>query len=390
MLFRYACIAFVMLMTLGALPCRAEPFVYQGRLDASGQAATGRFDFQFEYYGTPTGGIVALTFEALDVQVTDGLFAVELPEPPTLQRRWLEISVRPHGAPVAYTALTPRSFIGAAPVATTSLDQPWISTASGLTYGDGDEIVLLNRTNRIGNEFFGVGADTSGFGGMYISTTSEDGEPFYGYSAGGGINAFHYFDGETGRMRLTIAGREAVNVDSSGNTVILGTIQADSFEFSSPEPDVVSVPPAAFRPANQVSFVPYVAGGTAASAYVNQPTSLAVLVAPVSLPDGATVTELTSTMTDLDSGRQLVTQLARISRTGGGQNMALVSTGTAEVGTYLTKTDDSILVGREVVDNVNYSYEIWVNPSFGSNGWPGNSNLAVNHVQVTYTLERAR
>ncbi|MCA9311192.1 MAG: hypothetical protein KDA21_08300 [Phycisphaerales bacterium] len=387
MSFRCVLIAFVVLMA-AALPGRAEPFTYQGRLDASGDPVDGRFDFRFEYFGAVAGGIPSLSVEILDVQVSDGLFSVELPEPPTLLRRWIEISVRPHGAPVSYTVMSPRSFIAAAPVATTSLDQQWVVTPTAIYHGDGDDIVLINRTSRIGTEFFGVGADTDGYAGMYISTTGEDGRPFYGYSAGGDVDAFHHFDGATGRLRLTVRGREVMSVDGDGDVIITGALVADGVEFSAPVPRIIAVPPAAFRPDSQVSFVPHVAGGTAAAAYVNQPTNINRLVAPISLPHGSTVTDLTATITDLDNGRSLAVQLVRIPRTGSSETLAQVGTTGVEVGSFLTRTDDTVLVGRELVDNINFSYEVWASPAL--TGWTGNANLAIHHARVTCMVESAQ
>ncbi len=67
-----------------------------------------------------------------------------------------------------------------------------------------DGFVGIGRETPItASEDFGIQSQSAiGFGGMYVSTTGGGGRPFYGYSAGGESDAYHYFDGASNQWRL--------------------------------------------------------------------------------------------------------------------------------------------------------------------------------------------
>ncbi len=95
-------------------------FTYQGQLKESGLLANGPYDFQFALYDAATGGSqVGSTLTRDDVGVTDGLFTVELDFGDVFdgEERWLEIAVRPGDNTGAYTTLSPRQLLTAAPYA---------------------------------------------------------------------------------------------------------------------------------------------------------------------------------------------------------------------------------------------------------------------------------
>jgi trimeric autotransporter adhesin len=95
-------------------------FTYQGRLNDNASPANGIYDLRFAIYdavsaGSQVGGV--LTNAA--TSVTGGLFTATLDFGPgifTGAPRWLELSARTNGAS-AFTALTPRQPISAAPYA---------------------------------------------------------------------------------------------------------------------------------------------------------------------------------------------------------------------------------------------------------------------------------
>ncbi|MFG0331106.1 MAG: tail fiber domain-containing protein [Phycisphaerales bacterium] len=72
------------------------------------------------------------------------------------------------------------------------------------------------------NTMLSIWSDTNNWAGSYIETTGASGRPFYGYSAGGNIDAYHYFDGQTNQWRL-YAGGERVTVSASTGNVGVGT-----------------------------------------------------------------------------------------------------------------------------------------------------------------------
>jgi len=86
------------------------------------------------------------------------------------------------------------------------------------------DYVGVNRPDRwVGTECFGVHADTTSWGGMYIDTAGDDGRPYYGYRTGGDSNAalaFHYLNGQTGAWHLMVGGDERLSVTAEGNVGI--------------------------------------------------------------------------------------------------------------------------------------------------------------------------
>ncbi len=95
-------------------------FTYQGQLKEGGLLTNGPYDFQFSLYDAASGGSqVGSTLTRDDVGVSDGLFPVELDFGDVFDgnERWLEIAVRPGDSTGAYTTLTPRQQLTAAPYA---------------------------------------------------------------------------------------------------------------------------------------------------------------------------------------------------------------------------------------------------------------------------------
>ena len=82
----------------GAAPL-SSAFNYQGFLAQNGVAAQGQFDLRFEVYDAPGGGgQIGSTVFLNDVDVTNGLFSVQLDFGPEIflgDARWLATAVRP-------------------------------------------------------------------------------------------------------------------------------------------------------------------------------------------------------------------------------------------------------------------------------------------------------
>jgi hypothetical protein len=86
--------------------------------------------------------------------------------------------------------------------------------------------VGVNRTSPIvGSEAFGVRTEVAGnaLGGMFVETSSSNGNPFYGYSTDGEIDAYHYFDGDATRWVMHVDGSNRLTVQANGN-VGIGTM----------------------------------------------------------------------------------------------------------------------------------------------------------------------
>lgn len=117
-------------------------FTYQGRLTDGGAPANGAYDFTFALYDDPTAGAqVGGTVTRDDVNVSDGLFTVMLDFGDVFDGTalYLEIGVRPGTSSGAYTTLTPRQPLTAAPYAAYARRAPW-SGLSGVPEGFADGV----------------------------------------------------------------------------------------------------------------------------------------------------------------------------------------------------------------------------------------------------------
>jgi len=96
-------------------------FTYQGRLLDGGQPANGAYDLQFALADSPfEEGYIGPTLTDAPVLISNGLFTVTLDFGFGVfdgSARWLEIGVRTNGSADAYTVLSPRQPITAAPYA---------------------------------------------------------------------------------------------------------------------------------------------------------------------------------------------------------------------------------------------------------------------------------
>ena len=185
-------------------------FTYQGQLFDAGVPANGVFDFEFELWDADVGGSqIGSTQIHNAVPITDGRLLILLDFGANAfdnADRWLEVTVDT-------VLLIPRQPVTRVPYA--------IQTRG--IFVDQDQRVFVGRDTHITPaEVFGIHRDTSLFGGMYVSTSSQQGMPFYGYSAGGGvgdIDAYHYYNGSTGKWHLYNNG-DRLTVQSNGNVGI--------------------------------------------------------------------------------------------------------------------------------------------------------------------------
>lgn len=215
---------------------------HQGVLkDANGIPLSGNFVITFRLLDAATDGN-ELWSEMQGVEVTDGLFNVALGSVESLdslafdEPYWLGISVnngpelepRLPLAAVPYSlkaksvsagSLTPADFDPAAGSEgqVLTIDGGQVAWKDPATHGlnaieqsNGNYRVLLNRTNAIGVEWFGVRAPVTGenqWGGMYMETNGEgidNARPFYGYAHNGQAMAWHEFHSGSNEWRLIL------------------------------------------------------------------------------------------------------------------------------------------------------------------------------------------
>ncbi|MFG0306086.1 MAG: hypothetical protein ACF8Q5_07710 [Phycisphaerales bacterium JB040] len=313
-----------------------EPFVFQGLLRDGGARASGAFDLRFELWDQGVGGSQAATLELADVPVVEGLFTVTLDFGagfPNAETRWLEVQVSPDAPSVAYEALGERQYLAAAPFAAVDLGEPW-QPAGGqrlAIFEDGvNKVALINRQNRIGSEYFGVGADTSTFAGMYTSTTEEIGRPFYGYAAGETIDAYHWYDGNIGSFRFWMNGVERFMINQSGDLLFGGNAQvngaltalgdadvggevtADGYAYESDQARSMFVGPSEFALSRGL-FMDQLIRSTSE---VSLASGFGELIAMVSLPEGAQVQGVYFMGTDNSAANSWVFQTRKLTENG--------------------------------------------------------------------------
>jgi hypothetical protein len=210
---------------------------YQGRLLTSGSPSDGLYDFEFRLYDAAAGGLQIGGLNFVDnAAVSDGRFTVNLDFGQSAfggGARWLDIRVRP-GAGGAYTQLTPRQKLNAAPYA---LGMPNVYTNETSSYvGVGRDAPVT------GADEFGVNSTTvaNQYGGMYVNTSDAGGWPFYGFATGGVARAWTWYNGTTSEWKLYNGG-ERLTISSGGGLEILSTTTTDGLRINDTADDGVQI-----------------------------------------------------------------------------------------------------------------------------------------------------
>lgn len=383
---------------IGALVCasigmvaHADPFTYQGQLNDEGHPANGAYDLVFQLMDAPVGGsIVGLAVNLEDVDVIDGLFQVEIDFNTTFDGsdRWINVLVRDGASTGVYDQLSPRQPLTATPeaqhakVADTALNAPWVVAPGVIVYGGGDDKVFINRSNSItAAEYFGVHGESTGFVGMYISGPA-DSDPFYGYSVNNSVNAYTFYDSGSSEWRLVNNSSTVLVAEDSGDIRITNDVQADSFEFDAPKTRRVAVSGDVFRPWS--STVPYFSFRTGSTGAYVATASNDWMIAPITFPDGATLTKMTVYCTDTAPGDLII----RLNERGHNDLFApaVFNISTSGLnGATLELVDSTPVPGREVINYATHHYSLFVQGSI----WPGNDTMVIGSVVIEYTIDEA-
>ena len=122
-------------------------FTYQGQLKQSGAPANGSYDFEFRLFDLAESGVQQGPLDPKsDVAVENGLITVNLDFGSVFDgnQRWLEVRVRDGASTGAFTPLTPRQELTAAPYALAALGGP---AGSGLWQSSAANIFNTNAGN---------------------------------------------------------------------------------------------------------------------------------------------------------------------------------------------------------------------------------------------------
>jgi hypothetical protein len=210
------------------VPVQPTSFTYQGRLNETGGAANGTFDFQFALFIDSMGGTAIGTVAKTGVAVANGIFTVELdfglgafPD----EIRWLEIRVKSQAA-AEYTPLSPRQKITNSPLAlraarATLAENAQNAFAIGSTPAaqiikEGDARLTDSRAPAAGSA-------------NYIQNQNSSAQASANFNIEG-KGAANIFDAQT---QYNIGGARAFKVDTRDNNLFVGrnTGTANSYGY---------------------------------------------------------------------------------------------------------------------------------------------------------------
>ncbi len=170
-----------MLFPAEPLFAQGTAFTYQGRLNDSGNPASGTYDLRFTVYDSTNspGTVMAGPITNAATPVSNGLFVVNLDFGPgvfTGPARWLDIGVRTNGSPNPFTILSPRQSLTPTPYAifansasnlfgTLPASQLTGTLLSNAFVGYTNTVALTNSGNLFSGTFNGIFSGT--FGGIF-------------------------------------------------------------------------------------------------------------------------------------------------------------------------------------------------------------------------------
>ena len=303
-------------------PVLAQNQTYQGLLSEAGQPANGTYDIRFDVYTDQfAGSTVGIGNLFNDQLVSNGLITNTFNVGTDVfngEDRWMQISVRPGASTGTFTPL-PRQRITATPYAIRSLNERWTPSGSVLRTDPGVSTVRINTdSSPFTDAGLVVRGGSSGFSGMYSDIESATGSSYFGWAIAGVSRAELVYSGSTSTLRLSLGGVTQATITQaglvglgltpsgterlqvSGDARATGTVSASDLVYTAPQTKTLSIPASAFvlNDNTNITSLRYLNDRVT---FVGAVTS-AFLVAPVSLPEGAIVTQITAFVFDNGPG----------------------------------------------------------------------------------------
>lgn len=358
-------------------------FTYQGKLTEGGIAVNAVVDLQFRLFdagGTQLGSTIC----ADNVIVADGTFTSTLDFAQQFTSntgRTLEISVRSNSAPTCadttgFVTLAPRQPLTPAPTASVSY-WPWAMQGGSLQISYTGLFVGINaNAPATSATVFQVGssaAQPTGYAGMYVSTLTNPGKPFYGYAAGNTTRWWTYLDGATDEWRLNRSGTDVLRINAAGHvglgidpvagyilhvgdrTLIDSDLLVTGNLTTSVNRRFLSISGVGFTPSEYYSDpggVAYVTEQGVAGFALDTTTNS--FFAPVNLPNGALVTRITASCIDEQVSLDIVTSLGRTYLIDG--TFGTIASVTSSGSSSSVQMPSAIVSAFNVIDNQNYAY----------------------------------
>lgn len=177
-----------------------------------------------------------------------------------------------------------------------------------------------------------------------------------------------------GSVSIDDLSSDVVSLLSSSGGVLDGDIVVSSISYSTPRTHYYSVGGEHFQPLSNIDFA---SGGGCGGAYLISGSG--TLVAPVNLPDGATVTSFKVFFYDVSSSDMTVSLNAQ--NLGSCSYIELAKVQSDSDTGYYNKVDSSINPDNKIVDNQNYAYHI----KAYSDSW--SSSLKIKGAVISYTID---
>jgi hypothetical protein len=377
----------------------AQNQTYQGLLSEAGQPANGTYDIRFDVYTDQfAGSTVGIGNVFNDQVVSNGLITSTFNAGAGVfdgQERWMQISVRPGTSTGAFTAL-PRQRITATPYAMRSLNERWTPNGSILRTDLGVNNVRINTdVSPVSDAGLSVRGSSSTFSGVYADVESATGSSYFGWATGGISRAEMIYSGSSNTLRLSTGSGTPVSINAaglvglgtspsgterlqvSGDIRATGNVSATDLAYTAPQTKTLSIPASAFvlNDNTNITNLRYLNDRVT---FVGAVTS-ASLIAPVSLPDGAIVTQITAIVFDngpgdfdIDFNRGTytvsgVTALGTTTTTGTSASLRTITGGVA-----VSPIDSSVAQYNVIVNNTD---------------WDASLNY-LKAVRLTYTVSK--
>jgi hypothetical protein len=224
------------------LHAQGTAFTYQGRLNSSGTAANGSYDFRFKLYADPLGNTqVGSSYLTNALPVTNGLFVTTIDFGAgifTGGTHWLEVDVRTNAAPsytASYTALNPFQQVAPTPnaiFAETAGNLSGTVASASLSGPYGNAVALNNAGNSISGSFTGNGANVTNVNAAVLNGLNATNF----WQLGGNNVATGQFLGSTNNqpVEFWINGKRALRLEPTATNDAPNTIGGSSVNFVSP------------------------------------------------------------------------------------------------------------------------------------------------------------
>ncbi len=347
-------------------------FTYQGRLtDTGGNPLPGPCDFQFSLWDASSGGVQLGSLQTKsNMPLENGYFSTALDFDAAVfqgDARYLQIAVRCPAGSGDYTTLSGRVELTAAPYA---LSLRPGATISGSSTGN---ILSVQNSNSIGGGVYGQVAEASGLTPLTGAAVWGDSNGIPGVvgSSHNAVGVWGWSVDNYGVSGLSTNGYGVYGFSSTNKAIYAGgDAHVEGNLTWRAKTSYLSVPAAAFTARTDPN-------GRTNDGFALSNSAGGTFYAPVALPHGATVTDMTFYWWDNDSSRGITCTL-RLDAMGQAGWFDTAMAEVVSVGSNGSGFSSTSSISEAIIDNQHYIYYLkWE--------MPASSNLAGRSVVIGYT-----